>query len=84
MIDLPSAGAAAVRDPLVVTLFIFCLGGLATRFLFRRYPLGRAMVRVFFLVVLTVVLLRAEVVPYQPTSLPPAPGSRSKMRSTLR
>jgi small-conductance mechanosensitive channel len=66
MIDLPSAGTAAVRDPLVVTLFIFSLGGLATRFLFRRYPLGRAMVRVFFLIVLTVVLLRAGVVPYQP------------------
>ena len=66
MIDLPSAGMAAVRDPLVVTLFTFSLLGLLTHFLFRRHPLGRALVRVFFLIVLTIVLLRAGVVPYQP------------------
>jgi hypothetical protein len=34
MIDLPSAGMAAVRDPLVVTLFTFSLLGLLTHFLF--------------------------------------------------
>jgi small-conductance mechanosensitive channel/CRP-like cAMP-binding protein len=66
MIDLPSMGAAAVHDPLVVTLFVFSLGGLLTHVLFRRHPLGRAMVRVFFLVVLSIVLLRAGVVPYEP------------------
>ena len=66
MIDLPEAAAAAARDPLVVTLFLFSLGGLLTHFLFRRHPLGRAMVRVIFLVVLTLVLLDAGVVPYQP------------------
>jgi len=66
MIDLPSAGAAAARDPLVITLFLFSLGGVLTHFLFRRHPLGRAMVRVLFLIVLTVVLLGAGVVPYQP------------------
>ncbi len=66
MIDLPAAAAAAVRDPLVVTLFVFSLGGLLTHFLFRRHPLGRAMVRVIFLVVLTIVLLHAGIVPYEP------------------
>ena len=66
MIDLPSAGMVAVRDPLVVTLFTFSLLGLLTHFLFRRHPLGRAFVRVFFLIVLTIVLLHAGVVPYQP------------------
>jgi small-conductance mechanosensitive channel len=66
MIDLPEAAVVAVRDPLVVTLFIFSLGGLLTHFLFRRYPLSRAIVRVIFLVVLTVVLLYAGVVPYEP------------------
>jgi small-conductance mechanosensitive channel len=65
MIDLPAA-ATAMRDPLVVTLFLFSLGGLLTHFLFRRHPLARAIVRVIFLVVLTIVLLRAGVVPYQP------------------
>jgi small-conductance mechanosensitive channel len=68
MIDLPSAGAAAVHDPLVVTLFIFSLGGLAAHFLFRRHPLGHAMVRVVFLAVLTIVLLHAGLIPYQPLS----------------
>ncbi|HUC72449.1 MAG TPA: mechanosensitive ion channel family protein [Stellaceae bacterium] len=73
MIDLPAAGAAAARDPLVVTLFIFSLGGLLTHVLFRRHPLGRAMVRVFFLVVLSIVLLRAGVVPYEPLTPTGAP-----------
>jgi small-conductance mechanosensitive channel len=66
MIDFPEAAAAAVRDPLVVTLVILSFGGLLTHLLFRRYPLSRAMLRVIFLVVLTLVLLHAGVVPYEP------------------
>ncbi len=66
MIDLPSAGTAAVRDPLVITLFAFSLAGLLTHFLFRRHPLGRAIVRVIFLIVLTIVLLHAGIVPSEP------------------
>lgn len=66
MIDLPQAVVAAMRDPLVVTLVVLSLGGLLTHFLFRRHPLGRAMLRVFFLVVLTLVLLYAGVIPYEP------------------
>jgi len=66
MIDLPEAAVAIVRDPLVVTLFLFSLGGLLTHYLFRRHPLGGAMVRVIFLIILTVVLLYAGVVPYAP------------------
>jgi small-conductance mechanosensitive channel len=42
------------------------LGGLLTHFLFRRRPLSRAIARVIFLVVLTLVLLYAGVVPYEP------------------
>ena len=61
-----SMAAAVARDPLVVTLFVFSLSGLLTHVLFRRHPLGRAMVRVIFLAVLTIVLLSAGVVPYQP------------------
>ena len=41
--------------------------------LFRRHPLGRAFVRVVFLGVLTVVLLRAGIVPYRPLVLTGAP-----------
>ena len=73
MIDLPAAAMAALRDPLFVTLCVFCLLGLLTHFLFRRQPLGRAFVRVFFLSVLTIVLLHAGVVPYQPLALTGVP-----------
>ncbi len=73
MMDLASHGAAAVRDPLVITLVVFTAGGLLTHFLFRRHPLGRAMVRVIFLAILTIVLLRAEIAPYQPLTLTGVP-----------
>src|SRR5215813_1648561 len=65
MIGLPEAAVAAVRDPLVVTLAVLLLGGLLTHLLFRRHPLSRATLRVIFLVILTVVLLHAGVVPYE-------------------
>ena len=73
MIELPPAWIAALHDPLVVTLCVFFLLGLAGHLLFRRRPLGRALVRVVFLGVLTVVLLRAGIVPYQPLVLTGAP-----------
>ena len=73
MIELPPAWIAALHDPLVVTLCVFFLLGLAGHLLFRRRPLGRALVRVVFLGVLTIVLLRAGIVPYQPLVLTGAP-----------
>ena len=42
------------------------LGGLLTHLLFRRHPLSRATLRVIFLVGLTIVLVHAGVVPYEP------------------
>jgi hypothetical protein len=66
MIGLPEAAVAAVRDPLVVTLAVLLLGGLLTHLLFRSHPLSRATLRVIFLIVLTIVLLHAGVVPYEP------------------
>jgi small-conductance mechanosensitive channel len=65
MVDLPQAVIAAVRDPLVVTLFLLALGGLLTHLLFRRHPLSRAVARVIFLVFLSFVLLHAGIVPYE-------------------
>jgi small-conductance mechanosensitive channel len=65
MIDLANA-TAVVRDPLFVTLLLFCLGGLVSHLLFRRRAFARAVLRVVFLVVLTVVLLWTGVVPYRP------------------
>ena len=73
MTDLASMAAACARDPLVATLFIMVAGGLLTHLLFRRYPLAHALMRVVFLLILTIVLLRASVVPYQPLRLTGVP-----------
>ncbi len=57
---------ALIHDPLVFTLALLAVGVGASRVLFRRFPLGRAIVRVVFLVMLTVALLYAGIIPYQP------------------
>lgn len=66
MNDLLDSTAAAVHDPLVAALAVFTLVGLLTHLLFRMHPLGRAATRVILLVALTIVLLKAGVVPYRP------------------
>jgi small-conductance mechanosensitive channel len=68
MTNLPLMTIALIHDPLVVALFLFSLGGLLAHYLFRQHPLGRAIVRVIFLVILTIVLLYAGVVPYEPST----------------
>jgi small-conductance mechanosensitive channel/CRP-like cAMP-binding protein len=73
MIDFLNLSAEAARDPLVVVLGLFVLGGLATYFLFKRHPTGRAMVRVVFLILLTIALVHADIVPYQPLVLTGSP-----------
>ena len=75
MIDLSVVREAAARDPLVAVLGLFALSGLATYFLFKRHPIGRAIVRVVFLVLLTLALLQADIVPYQPLKLTGTPFS---------
>jgi len=55
-----------VSDPLVIVLGLFVAGLIASRFFFRKHPGGRAIVRVVFLILLTIALLDAEIVPYQP------------------
>ena len=64
MVDLSNVTQAAIRDPLVVMLGLFVLGGLVTYFLFRKHPIGRVVARVIFLILLTIALLRADIVPY--------------------
>src|SRR5438309_6984636 len=73
MIDFASITEAAVRDPLVIILGLFILGGLATYLFFKKHPIGRAVVRVVFLVLLTIALLHADIVPYQPLHLTGTP-----------
>jgi small-conductance mechanosensitive channel len=66
MTDVSVTVAAALRDPLVIAAILFAVAGWAMHFLFRRYPLSRPLVRVLSLIVLTIVLVRAGVVPYEP------------------
>ena len=66
MIDLSNVADSAAGDPLVVILGLFALGGLATYFLFKRHPIGRAVVRVVFLILLSIAFLHADILPYQP------------------
>jgi small-conductance mechanosensitive channel/CRP-like cAMP-binding protein len=69
MIDFSTLMQTTARDPLVAILGLLALGGLVTHFLFRRRPIGRAITRVVFLIVLTIALLYANIVPYQPLVL---------------
>jgi small-conductance mechanosensitive channel/CRP-like cAMP-binding protein len=62
-----------LRDPLVATLIILAIGGFLTHFKLRRHPLGRAVMRVVFLVMLSIVLLHAGVVPWQQLTLTGVP-----------
>jgi small-conductance mechanosensitive channel/CRP-like cAMP-binding protein len=66
MPDISNLTGTVARDPLAAVLGLFVLGGLATHFLFQKYPVGRATVRVVFLVFLTIAFVRAGIVPYQP------------------
>ncbi len=73
MMNIPTWTMQAAHDPLVAALILFALAGLVTHLAFRRHPLRRAIVRVIFLFVLTLVLLRAGVVPYQPLRMTGGP-----------
>jgi small-conductance mechanosensitive channel len=72
MIDLSVVMEMVGRDPLVVAFGLMVLGGLTTHFLFKHAPFARAIARVVFLIVLTIVLLRVDIVPYRPL---PSTGS---------
>ncbi len=83
MIDFTSIVEADARDPLVVILGLFSVGGVAAHFLFKRHPLGRAILRVVFLILLTIALLRADIVPTQPLALTGSP-SRDAVHALLK
>src|SRR5438477_7359606 len=72
MMDFASITEAA-RDPLVIILGLFSFGGVATYLFFNQHPFGRAVVRVIFLILLTIALLHADIVPYQPLALTGSP-----------
>ena len=66
MIDLSVLTERAERDPLVVAFGLMVLGGLTAHFLLKNHPFARAIIRVITLILLTVVLVSADIVPYQP------------------
>jgi small-conductance mechanosensitive channel len=73
MVSLSDLIGAIARDPLVIAPGLFFIGALTSHLVFKRYPLRRAIVRVILLVLLTVVLLRSDIVPYQPLQLTGSP-----------
>ena len=68
---------AVVQDPLVIVLGLFVVGVAVSHLLFRNYPMGRAIVRVIFLILLTFALLHADIVPYLPSGSTGTPRARS-------
>jgi multisubunit Na+/H+ antiporter MnhB subunit len=53
-------------DVLLVVAVMFAAGTAASHLLFRKAPMARATARVGFLILLTIALLYAGILPYQP------------------
>lgn len=64
--DLIAFAETTGRDPLVGAFAIIVVGVLVSRFLFRQQLIWRAIARVVFLILLTLLLLNNGIVPYQP------------------
>ena len=69
MIDLSVVMETAARDPLVVAFGLMVLSEVTTHFLCQHAPFTRAIVRVVCLLLLTILLLRAGIVPYRAAPL---------------
>ena len=66
MINLSGVIQTAERDSLVLAFGLMVLGVLMGHFLLKNYPVARAISRVIFLMLLSVVLVNAGIVPYRP------------------
>jgi len=66
MTNLPAMTMAAAGDPLVIAFAILVVAALLMHLLLSKHLLSRAIVRVILLVALTIVLVKADVVPYRP------------------
>jgi small-conductance mechanosensitive channel len=73
MTDLFAVAEIIARDPLVGAFALMAIGVLVSRFLFKQQPIWRAMARVVFLILLTLLLLHNGIVPYQPLHSTGAP-----------
>jgi small-conductance mechanosensitive channel len=65
MTDLIAVAEKTARDPLVGAFAIMAVGVLVSRLLFEQQPIWRAIARVVFLILLTMLLLRNGIVPYE-------------------
>ena len=66
MVDLTTLADAAARDPLLGAFVLMATGALVSRLLFKHQPIWRAIVRVVFLILLTLLLLHNGIVPHEP------------------
>jgi len=82
-LDLITTVAMIAHDPLVGGSALIAFGALISRTLFKQKPIWRAVARVIFLVLLTLLLLYDGIVPYQPLQLTGAPY-RDTIAGTLK
>jgi small-conductance mechanosensitive channel len=66
MTDLIALAETTIRDPLVGAFALMAVGALVSRLLLKQQPIWRAVARVVFLVLLTLLLLHDGIVPYEP------------------
>jgi small-conductance mechanosensitive channel len=64
--DVSAIAETTISDPLIIAFAVMALGALMIRLLFKHHPMRRAVARVALLALLTLLLLRGGVVPYQP------------------
>ena len=64
--DLITTVAMIAHDPLVGGVALIAFSALISRMLFKQKPIWRAVARVIFLILLTLLLLHDGIVPYQP------------------
>jgi small-conductance mechanosensitive channel len=65
MTGLIAVAETSIRDPLVSASVLMALGVLVSWLLFKQQPIWRAVARIVFLVLLTLLLLRSGIVPYE-------------------
>jgi small-conductance mechanosensitive channel len=66
MSDWRSSAITLASDPLAGGFLVIAAGVLVSRLMLRQHPTWRAIARIVFLAMLTVLLLRGGIVPYQP------------------
>ena len=64
--DLTTTVAMMAHDPLISGSALIALGAFVGRMLFKQKPIWRAVARIIFLALLTLLLMDHAIVPYQP------------------